>query len=137
MPSEIETMPAGPVLDSEVVRNVFGWRCGDDIHAARDHVWDEGEWIPKPRFSTDPRAMMLVLEWLSEQGVRVELDNWYHEPKFKTLGCEILASNGELIAQGEGDTLPLAVARAALAYARSRKLPPPGAVTPQAAPGPL
>jgi hypothetical protein len=139
MPSEIETMPAGPVLDSEVVRNVFGWRRGDGIHAARDHVWDEGEWIPQPRFSTDPRAMTLVLERLSVDGAC-----WKATRCQRRVGIrfEIKMAHGRLHenhfeCSASADTLPLAVTRAALAYARSRKLPPPGAVNPQAAPGPL
>lgn len=126
-----DTLPAGGDLDCEVAERIFGWT---------DARWDEIGYSGKPpgketytevpKFSTDPAAMMQVVERMKSLGWLVHMlamaDGWVVNAR-----RHILPANGDWqeatfttdFIQEIGDTLPEAVCIAALS-ALSREVRP-------------
>lgn len=110
------------LLDISLAEKLFGINVFDfefSPHYREDNCTRE-----VPRFSTDATAMLTVIEKMRERGWNFHADNasgdggpWTGEPRIFKYGCRFRgATCGVEIA----DTLPLAVARAAMAALESK-----------------
>jgi len=116
-------MEAGPALDAVVAEVVMGWTqhrhmldcwCIDGVLGFRQKHY----FCP----STDIAAAMQVLEHVVGSGF-YQIDNgWRPGPDGERIGghhCRIATAGPEGPIDAIGETIPLAIARCALAWARS------------------
>lgn len=140
-----DTLPAGRELDAEVAEKVMGWRwiklkingvvaifsperaadwishnvcidvTGKESDFERASDWDRADCLPA--YSTEPAAMMRVVEVLRERFGVVEMSGIGNQWFCRVRGiCE----HGDA---ARSETLPLAVARAALAAVKESPCP--------------
>jgi len=135
-PAQIEAMPAGRELDARVLVHVCGWRwwlykqakaCSlvppnhpsveDGTHgpfagwpdeSERFKDWTFSGWVEAPKVSSDIAAAFGVVEAMMKRGYSVFIQFDKLEPNF--WACDF---GGEVL---DGETLPLAICRAALIY---------------------
>jgi len=113
---EILKMEAGPELDRLVAEQIMGWREGQDTLKLQGGVGILGE-KAIPRYSTDIAAAMEVIERLLEKRLRVSMYSPWgdrNEPHAIPEWTVFVLSNHGLGIEMEGETLPLAICRAAL-----------------------
>jgi len=118
----IDTMQAGPALDAEVARRVFGIKKPFAAEGYQDnglyyiasgkprrtHAIDA---VPLPRYSIDPAAACLVVEAMRARGCCVVIQDHPDPPTWR---CEFIDELGTEHRR-TAETFPLAVCRAALA----------------------
>jgi hypothetical protein len=114
---------SGRELDAEVAREVMGWKVEVYPHGHVIYLKPRGGWDQVPAFSANIGAAMQILAHLQKQGrgwVNMTYAIGYHPENFNIPGWLVQFRRKES-SWAWGETLELALSRAALACVRAGK----------------